>query len=270
MSKLQIKNEYLETAIQAAKKAGNMAKSVKHTTKQEVKHNKTVVTEADRKAEKVVRDILLESTNYNILGEEQGGDVENEDTYWVIDPIDGTKNFSYQQPFYGTAVALVQDNKPKIGVFYMPELEYLFYAVEGNGAYRNSQKISVTKNYDISDSYIVFSGKGREKIQPSVSEKLNQWNQQFGSAIMGQGWVASGWSDIGIYGSLAPWDMAVGKILIQESEGIMKSVENNSEKWDDISEGKVIFGNKELVNSTINKNLPEEAKNAILNSTYNY
>lgn len=270
MGELRIQNEYLEMAVRAAREAGNMASSVKQTTEQELKSNNTVVTEADHKAENIVRNILLANTDYSILGEEQGGSIENEDTYWVIDPIDGTKNFSYQQPFYGTAVSLVKNNKPEIGVFYMPELEYLFYAVEGNGAYRNAQKISVTKNSNISDSYIVFSGKGREKIQPSVSEKLNQWNQQFGSAIMGQAWVASGWSDIGIYGSLAPWDMAVGKILIQESGGIMKSVENNSKKWDDVSDGKAIFGNKELVNSTINRNLPEEAENAILNSEYNY
>lgn len=268
MESLQINDERLDIAVHAAEEAGSAAESVKHTTPQERKGNGTVVTEADREAERIVRRILTEETEYPILGEEQGGDVTNADTYWVVDPIDGTKNFSYQQPFYGTAVALVEDNTPTVGVLYVPELEYLFYAVAGEGAYRNTEQLTVTNETNPSNAYIMLSGKGRTRFQPSVST-LNDWNQQIGSAVMGEGWVASGWCDVAVYGALAPWDMAVGYILIQEAGGVMKTVANGDEEWDAVSDGRVVFGPESLVDATLEE-LPDEARTVIKNSTYDY
>lgn len=268
METLQIEDEQLELAVHAAEKAGNAAASVKHTTPQEQKGNGTVVTEADREAEQIVRDTLSEDSDIPLLGEEQGGNVEDESSYWVIDPIDGTKNFSYQQPLYGTAVALVEDNAVTVGVFYMPDMDYLFYAVEGKGAYRNTEPLSVTTERDVSDAYIMFSGKGRTEIQPSVSN-LNNWNQQLGCAVMGEGWVASGWCDVAVYGALAPWDMAVGKILIEEAGGVMKTVADEDSEWDAVSDGRVVFGNEQIVDSML-EHLPDEARSAVAESNYNY
>jgi fructose-1,6-bisphosphatase/inositol monophosphatase family enzyme len=122
MENIQISDERLDIAVMAAERAGDAASSVKNTTTQERKGNDTIVTEADKESEEIVREVLNENSTYPILGEEQGGDVKNEDTYWVVDPIDGTKNFSYQQPIYGNGVALVEDNEPVIGVFYMPDI----------------------------------------------------------------------------------------------------------------------------------------------------
>lgn len=268
METLQIDDERLELAVHAAEKAGEAAASVKYTTPQERKGNGTVVTEADREAEQIVRDILTANSDLPLLGEEQGGDIEDEDSYWVIDPIDGTKNFSYQQPLYGTAVALVEDNDVTVGVFYMPDIEYLFYAVEGNGAYRNTEQLSVSTEDDVSESYIMLSGKGRTEIQPSVSE-LNDWNQQLGSAVMGEGWVASGWCDVAVYGALAPWDIAVGKILIEEAGGVMKTVAKGESSWNAVSDGRVVFGNEVVVDSML-ADLPTEARQAVKESTYDY
>jgi myo-inositol-1(or 4)-monophosphatase len=164
---------------------------------------------------------------------------------------------------------LVEYNQPTIGAFYMPDSDDLFYGLKGVGAYYNNQEISVTKENNISDSYISLSGKECGKIQPMVSQHLNSRYQKLGSALVSESWIASGWSDVGIYTALAPWDMAVGKVLVQAAGGVMKSVENRSEDWEDISNGKVVSGNEELVDNVLDS-LPKETENAIINSTYDY
>lgn len=268
MEDLQITDDRLNIAVTAAEKAGDAALSVKHTTTQERKANDTIVTEADKEAETIVREVLTENSAYPILGEEQGGSVEQEDTYWVVDPIDGTHNFSYEQPIYGTAVALVENNEPTVGVFYMPELDYLFYAVDGEGAYRNTEQLSVTQDTAIENVQFALSGLGTKEFYDGVSN-VSRWIQQLGSAVAAEGWIASGWTDVGILGALAPWDMAVGVILVRESGGVMKHIDTHSEQWNDLSDGKVILGSEPLVDSVLNT-LSEETKQHILYSNYDY
>lgn len=269
MDNLQIQDETLQIAAEAAEKGGTIASDLKNSAKQDMKDNGTIVTEADRKAEREVRDFLSQKSPHSILGEEHGGNITDEDTYWVIDPIDGTNNYAYKQPFYGTAVALVEDNEPTAGVFHMPDLGYTFYASKNKGAYCNTEQLSVTNEQHVSDAYIMFSGVGRGKIQPSISAEMNEWNQQLGSAVMGESWVSAGWVDVGIYGALAPWDMAVGNILVTEAGGVMKTIHDGKTNWDAVSEGRVIFGNEQLV-TAVYDNFPHEAKSAALNATYNY
>jgi len=268
MDNLQISDERLDIAVQAAEEAGAAAQSVKHTTKQERKQNNTIVTEADREAERIVREVIQSNSQHPILGEEQGGDVTDEDAYWVVDPIDGTTNFSYTQPIYGTAVAFVEDNEPVVGVFYMPEFDYLFYAVHGEGAYRNNEKISVTEMTNPEDAYFTVSGKGTETFYNSLGQ-MSPWTQEISCAVASESWVASGWCDIGVFGALAPWDIAVGVVLIREAGGVLKSVRNGATEWDELKNGKIIFGPEELVDA-VSANLSEETIEAILNSEYHY
>lgn len=265
---LCIQDSRLQFLVESAVEAGDLAESLKTNASQERKANGTIVTEADQKAEDSIRDAINSFSDYHIVGEEDGGEITDADTYWVIDPIDGTRNFSYQQPFYGTAIAFVEDNEPTAGVFYMPELDNVFYACEDKGAYRNRTKLSVTDKKTISDSYVILSGKGRTEIQPGVSE-LTKQNQQLGSAVMGEGWISSGWADVGVYGALAPWDMAVGQILVKEAGGVMKEISTTNQMWDSVAEGKVVFGNESIVDEFISQ-LPDYSIQAALDAVYEY
>lgn len=184
-----IDDEMLDIAVKSVKKAGYKAESIKYSAEYMRKENDSIVTTADKNAQKIIRSILKENSNYTILGEEQGGNVEKESNYWVVDPIDGTRNFSCKQPIYGSAVA-------------------------------------------------------------------------------SEGWVASGWCDVGVFGALAPWDMAVGVLLVRESNGIFKSISGES-NWDSLKNGKVIFGNQILVDKTI-KSFSNDAIETIKNTNYNY
>lgn len=260
---LEIKDSRLDIAVEAARKAGEAAKTVKETTDKDIKNDNTIVTDADLKAESIVRDVLTAETEHPILGEEGGGNVKDADKYWVVDPIDGTMNFSQKQPLYGTAVALVEENEPVVGVIYMPELDYLFYAVSEKGAYRNSEKLSVSLETDI-ECYYVTTGVGRTRLHPAILN-LSNWIQQSGCAVMAEGWLASGWCDAGIFAKLEPWDMAAGVVLIREAGGIIKAVGTNETTWDAISEGRIVAGNERLVNLILNE-LDSETKKMIHNA----
>jgi myo-inositol-1(or 4)-monophosphatase len=268
MSKLQISDPRLELAVHAAKQAGTRAASVKTTTSSERKHNDSIVTAADREAESIVREHLGSDSDYSVFGEEYGGDIEGEDTYWVVDPIDGTRNFSYGQPLYGCAIALVEAGEPTVGVWYMPELDYLFYAVAECGAYRGAEQLSVSDEQDIERSYPIVTGKGREKVYPVVA-KMSEGAQHVGSAVMTESWVASGWCDVGVFTALAPWDMAAGVVLIREAGGVLKRVTDGASDWAAVSEGRVVAGAEPLVDA-IRTEFSPEAVETVLNTEYDW
>jgi myo-inositol-1(or 4)-monophosphatase len=264
----EISDSRLDIALSAALAGGDLAAEYKQTAETELKQNETVVTTADKQAESLLRDRLTAKSSYPILGEEQEGTVSHTDTYWVVDPIDGTRNFSKKQPLYATAVALVEDNEPRVGVAYIPELDYVFYAVDGKGAYRNTTELSVSSATEVQTAFYILSGKGRTEIHPHISE-INDQNQQLGSAVMAEAWVASGWCDIAVFGALAPWDMAVGVVLIREAGGKMKTIVGNQSDWDSISEGRVLFGNPALVEN-VSEYFGSEMDTVINQTSYEY
>lgn len=265
MEHIEIDDGRLELAVTAAERAGALAESIKHTTSKELKDNDTIVTEADKEAEDIVRNILGDSS-LPVLGEEHGGDVSEEDSYWVVDPIDGTTNFSYGQPIYGSAVALVEDNEPVVGVVYMPEFDYLFYAVEGEGAYLNQDELEISDATIEDRLYTSLSGIGTKQFYDGVGE-VSYWIQELHSAVAGECWVAASWSDVGVFGALAPWDMAAGTVILREAGGVLQNVESGSEEWKDLKEGKVVFGERELVED-FREQLSDETVQTIMNTVY--
>lgn len=266
MEHIEIDDDRLELAVKAAERAGASAESVKHTTSKELKDNNMIVTEADKEAEHIVREILSEESSLPILGEEHGGDVSEEDSYWVVDPIDGTTNFSHGQPIYGSAVGLVEDNEPVVGVVYMPEFDYLFYAVDGEGAYRNHDEIEIADATIDERLYTSLSGVGTKKFYDGVGE-VSYWIQELHSAVASECWVASSWSDLGVFGALAPWDMAAGTVIVREAGGVLQNVETGEEDWDALKDGRVVFGKRELVED-FREELSEETIENILSTVY--
>jgi myo-inositol-1(or 4)-monophosphatase len=268
MDNIMISDSRLDTAVRAARCGGDVAQSTKDLSSSELKDNGTVVTEADCAAEREIRYVLGDASPYPVLGEEQGGDVHDSGSYWVVDPIDGTRNFSYGQPLYGTAVALIEDGEPTVGVFYMPELEYLFYAVTGKGAYLNDSEISVTSGKNLEEVNFCLSGRGKEFFYEDIS-RFNRGLQVPGSAVMCTGMVASGWCDIGVFGALAPWDVASGVVFVREAGGKVMHAREKSTDWGSLREGHLIFGSEELVD-TLSGELSKDTIDSILGSKYNY
>lgn len=246
---LEISDGRLEVAVEAAVAGGDLAASKQKTAEVSIKSDSTVVTEADRAAEESIRRILGEAFSYPVVGEEYGG-APADDTYWVVDPIDGTNNFSSQQPLFGTAIGLVSEGEVEVGVIYMPRLEYLFYAVSGCGAYLNGDQISVREGRSPSESKFVTSGWKSDEYQSGVTE-VTRWVQRFGCAVMTLSWVAAGWSDCGFMGGLAPWDMVAGVVLVREAGGVVRDIKTGSESWSEVKSGGCAFGDAEVVSEVI-------------------
>ena len=152
----------LEVAIKAAKIAGEALEyHFESALEHEIKGDKSIVTKADIAAEEVILSQIKENfPGHKIISEEKGV-IDSESSFvWLIDPLDGTLNFSRGLPNFAVSIAMTENNKTKIAVVYNPITNSLFQAEVGKGAYWNGEKMSVSKLEDLSSS-IVTLGRAR-------------------------------------------------------------------------------------------------------------
>lgn len=130
----------LERACQAgAKKALDM----RATNAVEVKKDGSIVTAADRALERDLRELFARITpDTPVWGEEEGYEPPNEHGLWMVDPVDGTSNYAYGQPLWGTTAALFHQGKVRLGVIVIPELGWSLTGIDGQGAYCNGVRLT--------------------------------------------------------------------------------------------------------------------------------
>ena len=202
------------------------------------KPDNTPVTDADKAVERAIIDaIAAQYPTDGVVGEEFGTS-GGKDRYWIIDPIDGTKNFLRGVPTWATLIALVENEKVVVSVVSSPALYRRWYATDGGGAYvlegviagaSNSQarQIAVSKVSAISDASIAYSDFQGWGARRSAFEKLldSAWR----SRGMGDFWshmlVAEGAVDVAIEPSLALWDMAALDLIVREAGGRFSSLD---------------------------------------------
>ena len=146
----------LDVAVDAASLAGRILRERLHTSKQvSFKGRADIVTDVDLAAEKAVLDLLREEyPEFGILAEESPP-VESATPYtWVVDPLDGTRNYANGIPHFCTVIALSYENQPIVGVTYDPVREELFTAQRGKGAFLNGERLSVSENRELSQSLL--------------------------------------------------------------------------------------------------------------------
>ena len=196
------------------------------------KPDNTPVTDADRSTEQAITAaIAKERALDGIVGEEFGNSKERAQRYWVIDPIDGTKNFMRGVPTWATLIGLVErssDGKESVvvGVVSAPALARRWHAAKGSGAFvafANSapKKISVSKVNSISDSSIAYSDFMGWNEKLSSFRKLldNAWRTRGYGDFWSHMLVAEGAVDVAIEPSLALWDMAALDVIVREAGG---------------------------------------------------
>ena len=149
----------LEAAVEAARAAGRVAlKYYRGGFEVTLKPDDTPVTQADREAERDDRPRLGRAfPQYGFLGEEFGGAGSTE-TRWIIDPIDGTKNFIRQIPLWATLIALEEHGEITVGVIHNPVTGELYTARRGAGAFLNGERIQVSGEADLSRACLVHAG----------------------------------------------------------------------------------------------------------------
>ena len=209
------------------------------------KPDNTPVTDADRAVETAIREALATHRNTDgLVGEEFGSDKGTSGRYWVIDPIDGTKNFMRGVPTWATLIALVQVDSSGIeevivGIASAPALARRWSAAKGHGAFvrfssgniddlsedlgasSNEKKISVSKVAKLSDasiSYSDFVGWG-DRLEPFQKMLASAWRTRGIGDFWSHMLVAEGAVDIAIEPKLAVWDMAALDIIVREAGG---------------------------------------------------
>jgi histidinol-phosphatase len=149
----------LNAALDAARAAAEVIRGFyQRNVKIEVKADKTPVTEADVKSEEAIRDLLTKRfPTYGFYGEETGKSAMDAESVWLVDPIDGTKSFVRECPFFSTQIALMRGGKFVLGVSMAPAYDELAWAEAGRGAYLNGERINVGK-VAMLDAAIVSTG----------------------------------------------------------------------------------------------------------------
>jgi histidinol-phosphatase len=214
----------LEVAIAAAQAAGEIALRYFRTRLTvEYKSDRSPVTQADRECEQRITAVLRAAfPDYGIVGEEFGVR-EGAGATWIIDPIDGTKNFIRGIPYFATLIGLEEDGEITAGVVYAPAIDDLLYARKGEGAFDRSGRLRVSTRNSLGDSLVLFGGIDifRRKGHWRGFEQLVQASGRqrgFGD-YFGHTFVARGQAEAMVELDLKPWDMAAVKIIIEEAGG---------------------------------------------------
>ena len=214
----------LAAAIEAAKAAGEIAMTYyRGGFEVTIKPDATPVTQADREAEQAITAILRRAfPGYGFLGEEFG-EQGPKDTRWIIDPIDGTKNFVRHIPIWAVLIALEEEGEVTTGVVFNPVIGELFCARKGEGAFANGERIHVSGCDRMKDATVLHADLHYLRATPHWDGFLRLMDagsrtRGFGD-YYGYGLVAHGGAEIYVEVDLKPWDAAPMKILIEEAGG---------------------------------------------------
>jgi len=188
-----------------------------------------MVTEMDTLSERMVVDILRKAfPNYGVLGEEGTKSTEPYTYRWIIDPLDGTTNYSRNYPLFGVSIALEWKGEITLGVVYNPILDELFTAEKGSGAYLNGSPIHVTETTELGKSlfasgfpYDVWSSKNNNFVEWERFMKSAISVRCDGSAALDLCHTACGRLDGFWELDLEPWDLAAGALIVQEAGGVI-------------------------------------------------
>jgi fructose-1,6-bisphosphatase/inositol monophosphatase family enzyme len=191
-----------------------------------VKGRGNVVTETDFAIETAVRQRLSAAfPGHAILSEETGAHERSDGWMWVVDPLDGTKNFSRGIPHFCFSIALCHAHEPVLGLIRQPLLDETFAAVRDGGATLNGKPMSVSDVESVKDAVVALDlgyDNAREGGQIALAQHLWPGMQAlriYGSAALGLAFVAAGRWDLFAHMDLQPWDSAAGILLVHEAGG---------------------------------------------------
>ncbi len=189
------------------------------------------VSDADREAERAIRELLeAERPHDGLLGEEGSRQAGESGRRWVVDPLDGTVNYLYGIPQWCVSVALEDSRGALLGVVLDPVREELFSAVRGRGTSLNGGQVRVTAAVELGRALVAtgFSYEAEHRAEQAdvVSRVLPRVRdiRRAGSAALDLAWVACGRVD-GLYErGVKPWDWRAGGLLVEEAGGVVREL----------------------------------------------
>ena len=214
--------ELLAEATELAQAAGSLTLDWFRRSSLEIesKTDGSEVTEADRVAERFIRDELnRRHPNHLVIGEEEGGSFKADDLTWIVDPIDGTRGFVRGVPLYATLLAVVDDSGPLVGVIYVPALNSTVAAARGMGCWHDGQRCRVSENKELdgalvnTSSFDTFPDAALLALKASKA-LMKTWGDAFGYYM-----VATGQAEAMIDPICSPWDLAPMPVILKEAGG---------------------------------------------------
>lgn len=215
----------LEIALQAAREAGAAVRHFYETgTEAWEKSEDNPLTQADLESDRIIAEHLRAAFPEDGLMSEETTDDKSrlqKTRVWIVDPMDGTKEFTKKIPEFCVSIGMVEDGEPVVGVIYNPIADVAVWATRGGGAFRNGEPVRVSGCAALSDAVVIAS---RTEISRDKFAAHQGWFQEIrpvGSIAWKLACVASGEGDLNV--SMAPkneWDVCAGDALVREAGGL--------------------------------------------------
>ena len=220
--------DLLERAVAFARRAGELTLPYFRSIELEVehKHDATPVTDADRGAERLLRELIDEAfPDDAVIGEEEDDKAGTSGRTWIIDPIDGTKAFTHGVPLYSTLLAATDEHGPLLGVICLPALPETVWAGRGRGCFLEGERCHVSDHASVEGAYVASSGllnwpEGALDAAHAAGAAVRTWGDGYGYAL-----VATGRIEAMIDHEAEVWDLAPMPVIITEAGGTMSAVD---------------------------------------------
>jgi len=249
MNLINFKKELI-TAKKAAKAAGAILLDKKDILNNSIfTSDRDVKLEADVVSENLIKDIIKNESSFPILAEESGRSLDNlGDTFWVVDPLDGTANYTRDIPLCCVSIALVSNLNPVIGVIYDFNNDDLYEGTKENKALINNQPIIVSdiaeKNKGILVTGLPNATDYSDKAMLMMVKDFQSWRKvrMLGSAAIASVYVASGKADLYKEFGTYLWDVAAGAAIVSAAGGVAEIRNQKANYQVDVS-----FSNSKIV-----------------------
>lgn len=254
----------LNIAIRAARKAGDIIINAQDRLDRVnlfTKGDNDCVTDIDSAAEQAIIDILLDAyPSHHILAEESGETGSESDYVWIIDPLDGTRNFIHGIPHFCISIALQHRGKIVLGVVYDPVRQELFTAEKGGGARLNDKRIRVSERHELKKALLgtgfPYRADQSLSLYLSILENIlpaTAGLRRAGAAALDLAYVAAGRFDGFWELGLKPWDLAAGILLIREAGGLISDLQGGESYF---QTGDIVAGNPKIFKAMLTTMAP--------------
>ena len=219
-----------------------------------------LVTNVDKACEYYIVKRLKDNYDFSILSEEKGIISRKSEYQWVIDPLDGTTNYASGYPIFSVSIALMKGDETILGVVYVPIIDEMYTAIQGEGAFINGQRMNVSLKNDL-DECLLATGFPYDR-KTNKANNINYFSyftpkirgiRRSGSAAFDLVNVANGILDGFWEINLSLWDIAAARLIIKEAGGIVKRLENKR--------GFSIIAGNEIIVQKLNEGIERVDKN---------
>ena len=219
-------NKELTIAKKAALEAGDFLRKNKNNLRKILSStNRDIKLQADIEAEKIIKDIIKIDSNFGILAEESGMSEKSHQNLWVVDPLDGTANYSRNIPLCCVSIAMLSDTKPVMGVIYDFNNDELYEGSINTSAFLNGQEISVSETNKSQEGILVTGLPNDTNYSDEAMMKMiknfQNWRKvrMIGSAAIASAYIASGKADLYMENKSYLWDVAAGAAIVNAAGG---------------------------------------------------